>query len=151
MAPKIRAARPTDLLRLLRLVNAYYDYDSIAYSERSIRPALSQLLRDRRLGRVWVAEDGRALTAYAILAYSYDLEFGGREGIVTDLFVTARRRNLGYGKLLLSTIGRYCKRAAIYEIEVVVTRHNRAALAFYKALGFRDRRRSVLTLDLNTA
>lgn len=151
MAPTVRAARRSDERRLLRLVKAYYAYDSIEYSERLVRTALSQLLRDSLLGRVWVVENGRALIAYAILAYSFDLEFGGCEGIITDLFIESRFRNKGYGRQLLSVIGRYCKRAAIYEIEVVVTRQNRAALGFYKALGFRDRRRSVLSLDLNTA
>jgi GNAT superfamily N-acetyltransferase len=151
LAPTIRAARPSDELRLLRLVKAYYDYDSLAYSERPVQSALLLLLRDNRLGRVWVVETGRALREYAVLAYSFDLELGGREDIVTDLFVTARLRNKGYGKQLLSVIGSFCKRAAIYEIEVVVTRQNRAARGFYKALGFRDRRRSVLSLDLNTA
>ena len=151
MAPTIREARPSDERRLLRLVKAYYAYDSIAYSEHSVQTALSQLLRNTRLGRVWVVDNGRALVAYTILAYSFDLELGGREGIVTDLFVTARFRGKGFGKQLLSVIGRYCKRASIYEIEVVVTRQNRAALGFYKALGFRDRHRSVLSLDLNTA
>jgi GNAT superfamily N-acetyltransferase len=151
LAPTVRAARPSDERRLLRLVKAYYAYDSIDYSERLVRTALSQLLRDTQLGRVWVVENGRALIAYAVLAYSFDLELGGREGIVTDLFITARFRNKGYGKQLLSVIGRYCTRASIYEIEVVVTRQNRAALGYYKALGFRDRHRSVLTLDLSTA
>ena len=149
--PTIRPARLSDLPRLLQLVKAYYAYDKIAYSDASIRPALQQLLRDRNLGRAWVVEAGRALRAYAVLAYSYDLEFGGREGIVTDLFVSARFRAKGYGKRLFSVIGSYCKRSGIYEIEVIVTHENRAARKFYKTLGFCDRQRSVFSLDLRTA
>ena len=135
----------------MQLVKAYYAYDSIIYDEDVVETALRRLLRDRSLGRVWVVENSRALIAYAILAYSFDLEFGGQEGIVTDLFIAERFRGKGYGKQLLTAIGRYCKRASIYEIEVVVTRQNRAALGFYIALGFRDRHRTVLSLDLNTA
>jgi ribosomal protein S18 acetylase RimI-like enzyme len=147
----IRAARASDLERLLPLVKAYYAFDAIAYDPGTLRAALSQLLKNKSLGRVWIIDTGRGLAGYAVLAFSYDLEFGGREGIVTDLFVSRRYRSKGFGKRLLSTIGSFCKRISIYEIEVVVTRENRAALGFYKALGFRDRRRSVLALDLRTA
>ena len=151
MPVAIRFARPSDRRRLIRLVAAYYAFDSIPYVEGAVSSALSRLLRDRSLGRVWVIDNGRALIAYAILAYSFDLEFGGREGIITDLFIAAPFRHKGYGRQLLSIIGRYCKRAAIHEIEVVVTRKNRAALGFYKSSGFHDRQRSVLTLELKQA
>lgn len=147
-APAIRPARPSDLARLLPLVKAYYAFDSIAYDADNLRAALAQLLKDKRLGRVWMIDTGRAPAGYAVLAFSFDLEFGGREAIITDLFVSARYRRRGYGSRLLTTIFDFCRRAALDEMELHVTRENRAAIAFYKSFGFRDRRRTVLTLDL---
>jgi GNAT superfamily N-acetyltransferase len=120
----IRSARTSDLERLLHLVKAYNAFDAIEYD---------------------------TATVHAVLAFSYDLEFGGREAIITDLFVSARYRRKGYGARLLSMIIAFCRRTALYEIELHVTRENREAMAFYKSFGFRDRRRTVLTLDLQQA
>ena len=147
----IRAARTSDLRRLLPLVKAYYAFDGIAYDGKTLRTALVQLLKEKSLGRVWIIDTGRGLAGYAVLAFSYDLEFGGREGIITDLFISARFRRKGYGARLLSMIIAYCRRTALYEIELHVTRENRAAMAFYKSFGFLDRRRTVLTLEVKNA
>src|SRR4029077_7650629 len=147
----IRAARPSDVPRLLPLVIAYYDFDAIAYDITALRAALSALLADKALGRVWVIESGRMLAGYAVLAFSFDLEFGGREAIITDLFIAARHRRKGLGARLLTDITKFCRRAKLYEIELNVTRGNRPALAFYKTFGFKDKRRTVLTVDLRRA
>lgn len=149
--PAIRPARASDLRRLLPLVKAYYAFDAIEFDVTTVRVALSQLLKDKGLGRVWTIDTSRGLAGYAVVAFSYDLEFGGREAIITDLFVSARYRRKGYGARLLSMIIAFCRRTALYEIELQVTRENREAMAFYKAFGFRDRRRTVLTLDLRQA
>jgi diamine N-acetyltransferase len=103
------------------------------------------------LGRVWTIDSGRGLAGYAVLAFSYDLEFGGREAIITDLFISTRYRRKGYGARLLSMIIAFCRRTALYEIELHVTRENRAAMAFYKSFGFIDRWRTVLTLEVKKA
>lgn len=147
----IRPSRMSDVHRLLPLVKAYYAFDGIAYDGKTLRAALTRLLKDKSLGRVWIIDAGRGLAGYAVLAFSYDLEFGGREAIITDLFVSARYRRKGYGARLLRMIFAFCRRTALYEIELHVTRGNREAMAFYKSFGFRDRRRAVLTLDLKPA
>ena len=149
MAPRTcRLARTSDLSRVLPLVAAYYAYDSIDFDAEKLRAALSHLLKDKTLGRVWVIESGRGLIAYAVVAFSFDLEFGGREAMITDLFVSARYRRRGLGACLLGAIMKFCRRAALYELELNVTRGDRDALAFYKSLGFRDRKRTVLTLEV---
>jgi GNAT superfamily N-acetyltransferase len=149
--PANRPARASDLRRLLPLVKAYYAFDAIAYDSETLRAALSRLLKNKTLGRVWIIDTGRGLAGYAVLAFSYDLEFGGREAIITDFFVSARYRRKGYGARLLSMIIAFCRRTALYEVELHVTRENRAAMAFYKSFGFVDRRRTVLTLDVKHA
>src|ERR1700687_2818220 len=106
----IRPARTSDLHRLLPLVKAYYAFDGIAYDAETLRTALSKLLKDKSLGRVWIIDTERSLAGYAVLAFSYDLEFGGREAIITDLFVSARYRRRGLGARLLSMIIAFCRR-----------------------------------------
>ena len=55
---KIRFATRSDQARLLTLIEAYYQFDSIEFDRRTIASALERLLRCRSLGRIWVIEGG---------------------------------------------------------------------------------------------
>ena len=144
----IRPARRGDFARLLPLVEAYYRYDSIAFDRAVTGRALRHLLRDRTLGRAWIVDTGRSLAGYTILTYNYDLEFGGTQGIITDLFVDVRYRRKGLGAKLVAAISDYCHDAGIAAVELQVTAKNRRARRFYHALGFRKSDRIVMNLHV---
>jgi ribosomal protein S18 acetylase RimI-like enzyme len=143
----IRTARSSDLRELLRLVAAYYRFDRIRFERRKIAGALSTLLRKPALGRVWVVQDGKLLVAYLVLTFNYDLEFGGLEGIITELFVQARWQRLGIGRQLIDLARSFCHKSGIATLELQVSRDNRKARAFYKSLGFREFDRVVMSID----
>lgn len=145
---RIRFVTPSDFDRLLRLVAAYYKFDSIEFNQRVTGRALRRLLREEALGRVWVIDAGTALAGYAILTYNYDLEFGGAEGMLTDLYVAARYRRRGLGAQVISAISEFCREAGIATIELQVSRGNRAARSFYRALGFKAWDRVVMSIDV---
>jgi len=109
--------------------------------------ALSRLLRKPALGRVWVAQDRKRLVAYLVLTFNYDLEFGGLEGMITDLYVEARWRRFGIGRLLIDLARSFCHKSGIDTLELQVSRDNRKARAFYKSLGFREFDRVVMAID----
>jgi GNAT superfamily N-acetyltransferase len=145
---KIRLAKSSDFDRLLQLVAAYYKFDSIAFDERVTGRALRRLLSDKSFGRIWVIDSGCALAGYAILTFSYDLEFGGLEGLVTDLFVAPRHRRKRLGAQMMATVRDFCRGQGIFAIELQVTRHNHAAQVFYRALGFKALDRVVMSLEI---
>ena len=145
---KIRPAARSDLARMLPLIEAYYKFDSIDFDARVIRPALSRLLRDKSLGRGWVADAAGSLAGYAILTYNYDLEFGGTEGIITEFFIAPTYRREGLGARMIATVREFCRSARIGTIELQVSRANRPARSFYQALGFTPSDRIVMSIDL---
>lgn len=130
------------------MVAAYYKFDSIEFNQRVTGRALHRLLHEESLGRVWVIDAGTALAGYAILTYNYDLEFGGTEGMMTDLYVAARYRRRGLGAQVISAISEFCREAGIAAIELQVSRGNRAARSFYRALGFKAWDRVVMSIDV---
>jgi|SRR5271166_180225 len=109
MSLNIRLAGRGDWARLLPLVEAYYQFDSIAFDHVVTGRALRRLLRDPSLGRAWIAEAGRSPAGYAILTYNYDLEFGGTQKIITDMFVGSRYRRKGLGTTLIEAICDNCR------------------------------------------
>jgi GNAT superfamily N-acetyltransferase len=145
---KIRFAVSRDFDRLLRLVAAYYRFDSIAFDTRVTGGALRRLLQNKALGRVWVIDAGRELAGYAIVTYNYDLEFGGIEAIMTDLFIAQRYRRKGLGAQIVEAVRDFCRREGIGALELQVSRDNDAAQAFYQALGFEALDRIVMSLEV---
>jgi ribosomal protein S18 acetylase RimI-like enzyme len=83
-----------------------------------------------------------------VLTFNHDLEFGGLEGIVTDLFIESEYRNRGLGRNALELVDDYCRSAGIRTVELQVEEHNKSAQAFYRKLGFRKLRRIVMSRDL---
>ena len=144
----VRKARASEVQPLLDLVREYYRYDGLRFDARSIEAALRKLLRDETLGCVWVIQQGSALAGYAILTFNYDLEFGGLQGIVTDLFLREKYRSRGLGKLAMDCVIEYCRARGISAIELQVEHDNKAAQKFYRRLGFQKVSRIVMGRDL---
>jgi diamine N-acetyltransferase len=144
----VRRARGSDLAALLKLIREYYRFDGIRFDAKSIAPALRKLLHDESLGCVWMIEQGRARAGYIILTFNYDLEFGGMEGIVTDLFVREKYRGRGLGEQALEYVSDYCRTRGISAIELQVEKENTAAQAFYRRLGFRKLSRIVMAKEV---
>jgi GNAT superfamily N-acetyltransferase len=146
---KIRLASPSDQVRVLALIEEYYESDSLKFDRRTIRRALQHLLRSTKLGCVWVIETAQdGLVGYAILTYNYDLEFGGVQGIVTEFFIIERHKRHGLGRRMIAAIAGFCRKNRIRTIELQVTRRNRRARRFYESLGFETLDRLVMDLDL---
>jgi GNAT superfamily N-acetyltransferase len=145
----IRLAKLADFDALLRLVEAYYKFDSIAFNESVTGGALRRLLRDKSLGRVWVVDTGPRLGGYAILTYNYDLEFGGVEGLLTDMFIVSRYRRRGFGAEMIAAVRDFLRNAGVGALELQVTRANRRARLFYQRLGFKALDRVVMSLDID--
>ncbi|MGH8012374.1 MAG: GNAT family N-acetyltransferase, partial [Candidatus Binataceae bacterium] len=91
-------ARLSDMAQLLELIKAYYRFDHITFNAKSVREALRELLRDCSLGIVWIMRDAEKAVGYIVLTFNYDLEFGGLEGLITDLFIRSEYRSHGLGR-----------------------------------------------------
>ena len=144
----IRIAGVSDFQPLLKLIGEYYRFDGLRFEAKSIAPALRKLLGDESLGRVWMIYQGARAAGYVILTFNYDLEFGGMQGIVTDLFLRAKFRGCGLGAQALGCVGEYCRRHDISAIELQVEHENKAAQQFYRKLGFHKLSRIVMGKDL---
>lgn len=141
----IRAARVADSPDLLRLIRAYYRLDHIRFAPRTAAHALATLLRHPSLGRVWIMREGATAVGYVILTYNFDLEFGGIEGLVTDLYIDTAHRGAGLGQRALDLVDDCCRAHGIGMVELQVEVANAAARAFYRRIGFKQLSRVVMT------
>lgn len=145
---RIHAARPADFPDLLRLIRAYYRYDGIRFRAKTVAAGLREMLRNPACGQMWIVRDGARAIGYVAFSFHYDVEFGGRQGVITDLFIRSGYRRRGLGALLLATVDDYCRSAGIRSMELQVIHGNRAAEAFYCKHGFRRLERNIMAREL---
>jgi GNAT superfamily N-acetyltransferase len=149
MLVTFRPCGPKDHKVLLKLIVAYYRFDKIPYKLESLSRGLDTLLRNLSQGQAWLLETHHNQPiGYAILTYNFDLEYGGLEGMLTDLYVEKRFRQHGVGSLALYEIEDYCRERGIRTIELQVQDHNKSANTFYRKTGFRILPRKVMILEV---
>jgi GNAT superfamily N-acetyltransferase len=125
--------------RLLVLMAEFYAYGDISYDETVARAALQELLADPRLGAVWLVEQGEESVGYAVLAFGFSLELGGRDAILDELYVRERHRGIGVGRRTLAVVEAGCRERGIRALHLEVDETDERAQRFYAKAGFRSR------------
>jgi GNAT superfamily N-acetyltransferase len=150
MLVTFRPCGPKDHKALLRLIVAYYQFDKIPYRLQSLHRGLDTLLRNLSLGQAWLMETHHKAVGYTLLTYNFDLEYGGVEGMLTEVYVEKRFRNHGVGTLALYEVEDFCRERGIRNVELQVPNHNRHAEKFYRKAGFRILPRKVMLMQVRT-
>lgn len=150
MLVSFRPCSPKDHATLLKFVIAYYRFDKIPFRRKSLEQGLHTLLRNLSLGKAWLMESHKKPVGYAIVTYNFDLEYGGVEAMLTDLYVEKRFRNKGIGSLALYEIEDFCRERGIRAIELQVQHHSKSAATFYRKAGFHVLPRKVLLLEVRS-
>jgi GNAT superfamily N-acetyltransferase len=143
--PTVRGAGSRDLEVLLPLVQAFQASERIPFDLESARRNLGRLLDDPQLGEVLLAEIEARPIGYAIITFGYDLEFGGMDGYLTDLFLIERERGRGTGGWLLGEAERAARDAGVQALHLMVAPQNQRAHHLYHRAGFQVSPRLFLT------
>jgi ribosomal protein S18 acetylase RimI-like enzyme len=143
----LRAATPADLDDILPRTRALNDHEGITISTPQLKAALEKLLADSNLGGVWVMEDGGVI-GYAIVTFGYDLEFGGRDAWLTELWVDELARGRGAGGTALALLEPELRARDVKAYHLQVRPENRA-MRLYERAGFERVPRAILTRRLS--
>jgi ribosomal protein S18 acetylase RimI-like enzyme len=143
----LRAATVDDLATLLPRTRDLNAHEGIAIDAPSLEAALERLLRDPSLGGVWLIERERAAIGYAIVTFGYDLEFGGRDAYLTELWVDPDERGRGAGGAALQLLGPELRALGVRALHLQVRPEN-AALRLYQRIGFVASPRVTMTRTL---
>jgi ribosomal protein S18 acetylase RimI-like enzyme len=131
----LRTAQERDHAALLDLMAEFNRAERIAMRRETTGPALHKLLADESLGKILVLEDD-GLVGYAVVTWGFDLEFGGRDAFLTEIFVRPEARRIGQGRKLLEGVMTAAKAAGAHAIHLGVYPDNQGALSLYRAAGF---------------
>ncbi|MGE3908633.1 MAG: N-acetyltransferase family protein [Chloroflexota bacterium] len=132
----IRMGRPDDVTTIFSLIYGLAEYEKLTHemvgTEEQLR---DHLFGERPFCEVLLAEaDGQAV-GFALFFHNYST-FLTRPGIyLEDLFVLPDQRGRGYGKALLTALGRLAVERDCGRLEWSVLNWNEPSIQFYKSLG----------------
>jgi ribosomal protein S18 acetylase RimI-like enzyme len=144
-----RAAKAIDLPILLEMIEDLYEIDHIAFDPKGLVPALETLLRDPSLGNVWIFVQDEAVLGYAIVTFGFDLEFNGRDAILTDFYLLPACRGRGLGQIALSLVEREARKAGVHAMHLFVDPANERAVRLYRHGDFETSHRVAMTRRLD--
>jgi ribosomal protein S18 acetylase RimI-like enzyme len=132
----IEIAGMNDAAYLLDAIERYFAYDGILFEREKVTKGLRLLLEHREIGRAWVVRSQGREIGYAIAGFGFDLEFGGRQATLTDLFIEPSFRRKGLGLAILQRVEKDCKELGVHAIELQVETDNLEAMGLYEKFGF---------------
>jgi GNAT superfamily N-acetyltransferase len=148
MTPLVRRAVPADAPAILEMAGEFYPLMGTSFDHPAVASALTGLLTDAALGRVWLAESGRVPVGYAVVVFYHSLEFGGRSGLLDELYIREPYRGRGIGRAVLATVERECREVGVRALVLEVDRDHERTRALYRSVGFGDRQNHCLAKRL---
>ncbi len=143
-----RRATAADIDAILPLMVIFNEEELIAFTPEKGRGALERLMRHPEWGFVQVAEVEDALAGYALVAYGFDIEYGGRDAFLCELFVAPTHRGQRLGAALLEIAEAAAKDADVCALHLLVRNENTRAKGLYERRGFVQDARPLMTKSL---
>ena len=143
---RVRAATQDDVDEIVPRTKALNAEEGIVIDDASLIAAVKRLLAEPSLGGVWLVEEDGVI-GHAVVTYGYDLEFGGRDAFLTELWVDEPHRGRGAGTTLLAAIDEALVANDIRALHLQVRPEN-PALRLYERIGFAQSPRVVMTKRL---
>jgi ribosomal protein S18 acetylase RimI-like enzyme len=143
----LRPATIDDLAELFPRTSALNAHEGIAIDPQQLETALEQLLRDPSLGGAWLIERDRRVIGYAIVTFGYDLEFNGRDAVLTELWIDPPARGCGAGSAALELLAPELRARGVHALHLEVRPEN-PAVRLYQRTGFVLSPRVIMTQRL---
>jgi GNAT superfamily N-acetyltransferase len=144
----LKPASRGDAALLVDLMAEFYAESHHPLNREQAREAFHALLADDRLGRVWLIRlDGQDV-GYVVLTLGFSMEYGGRDGVVDDLFIRAPFRGAGLGTAAVEEVRRVATELGVRALHLMVDQENVPAQTVYRRAGFVPADLQLLTLKL---
>ena len=136
----IRLAVTADIAGVASLAEQYWEFESIeGFNRQRIETLLRRLLSEPERGACWVAEADGRLCGYLVAVIMFSLEHGGLMAEIDEVFVSAEKRSMGAGALLLAQAERDLGMRGLMRLQLQLGVDNGRARMFYQRHGFRRR------------
>lgn len=140
-----RPATERDVASLVELVRRYYAENAYPYAEVDVRSAIVRLLTEPERGRIWVLDGDDRLAGYVVMTVGFSLEYRGPDAFIDELYLVPEERGRGLGKRAVALVEAECRQRGVRALHLEVERDNIPAQELYRAFGFTDHNRYLMT------
>ena len=144
----LRRAVATDLDRLLAMMEPFNAEEGVSWSRAEAAPLVAKLIDERSLGAIGVVESGAEIVGYAVVTWGFDLEWGGRDAFLTEIYLIPAARGQRIGVRALSLIEDVARAEGAKALHLMVRPENDPAVKLYAGAGYRSPPRTLLSKDL---
>ena len=145
MTNLLHLATQTDLERLLPMVKAYHDFESIDVDDEHRRSAIAPLLEGSPHGAIWLIGPKISPVGYVAVSFGWSIELGGLDGFIDEIWIREKVRGRGMGFEAISALVKSLQGAGLKALHLEVAPSNERAQNLYKRLGFENRPYSLMT------
>jgi len=142
------AARPAteaDLPSILTMMQDFNAIEAIAFDRESFAPRVRDLIGSPQVGGILVFTVDGAPAGYAIVTWGWDLEWGGRDAFLTEIYVATDYRRQGVGRQGLAAAQAFARSGGAHALHLAVRHDNVPARGLYDAEGFAAQPRLIMT------
>jgi GNAT superfamily N-acetyltransferase len=134
-----------DLDCVVAMMAQLYEHGDSAFDAARARTATEKLLSEPEFGGVWMIDSNGAVAGYIVVVLGYSLEFGGRFGLLDELFIAENHRGKGLGAEALAFADGQCKERGWQALRLEVGQENERAQSLYRRSGYRMHDRFLMT------
>lgn len=145
---QFRPATSLDVPLILDMMEDFNRLESIPWRRGPGEAPLRTLLASPGLGFVGVGARGDALLGYFILTWGFDLEWGGRDAFLTELYLREEVRGAGHGEHAIAAALATARRHGARAVHLMVRPDNEPAVRLYRRAGFAAPPRVLMTRPL---
>jgi len=127
------------------MMTLLYAQSSSAFDVARARCATETLLREPEFGGAWIIDLDGAAAGYVVVLLGYSLEFGGRFGLLDELYVAENFRGMGLGTQAIAFAGEQCRARGWRALRLEVGQKNLRAQSLYQWSGFKMHDRFLMT------
>lgn len=148
MALTVREATLEDVPLILPMMERFNAYELIKTWTRDNGEApLRKLIGDPSIGIVGLVFDTDAI-GYFVVTWGFDLEWGGRDAVLTELFLEEKERAQKRGPQLVAAVERMARAHGASALHLMVRTENEPARRLYTSCGFKIPPRHFMTKRL---
>ncbi len=135
--PVWRPLCPQDRTEYLAMVKAFYRTDAVikpippSYAEATF----DELMRSNAYASCLVCETAQGLVGYALLAYTFSQEAGGKVCWIEELYIKEAFRGQGFSRAFFEIIFASLP-ADVKRVRLEIERDNTRAVNLYRSYGF---------------
>ena len=138
-------ATEADLPRLLPVLREFYAEEHLPWNEPALRAALAVLIADPNAGRLRLIVREGEIAGHLAIGFCFSLEFGGRYGLLDELFVLPAHRGAGLAKRALAEAEALCRAEGLLALRLEVNDDNERARGIYERAGYHAHPRRLMT------